>query len=457
MKHLFIFLTVFVSFAYVSKASEEAHDSFSDQLIRNQKGTFTIQESVQEIDEYYSSLHKRGRFNGNILLAYKGQVVYEKSLGYAVKATGEKLTSESTFQLASTSKPFTAAAILMLYEEGLLDIDDWVTNFYPDFPYKKVTIRHLLSHRSGIPDYMKLGGYFNKKYITNEDVMNMFAQRKPRAYNSVNTVFKYNNSNYVVLAAIVEKVSGQDFGEFLQENIFEPLEMNSTWVWHPTQSHKTGQTYGYNSAWTPRAPDKFDGTTGDKGIYSTAEDLLKWDVAWKNNLLLKPETIESAYVGQSPRATANNYGLGWRIKELDDHKKMVYHNGWWHDYNIVFKRFIDDDLTIIILSNKYNQSVYKTEFVESHLIEVDDYALDERLYAEETNSKEGFSIMDLNPFNFQPADKEETSNKPSYYVVRKGDTLFQIAKRFNVTVAKIKQLNRIASANIFSGQRLVIE
>ncbi len=456
MKYISV-LTLFFLFSTVISGAAESASMDRDENIAEVFETNHIRDAVKKIDDYYQAQYHRGTFNGNILIAYKGEKVYQKSFGYAVKSTRERLTDISSFQLASTSKPFTAAAILLLYEQDKLGLDDLVTKYYPDFPYKRVTIRHLLSHRSGIPDYLKLGGYFKQKYISNEDVMSVFARIRPRALNSANAVFKYNNSNYVVLAALVEKISGQSFSDFLEENIFNPLEMENTWVWHPTQNHRKNQTYAYNRAWVLRQPDKFDGATGDKGIHSTAEDLLKWDQSWKNHTLLKKETIEAAYAGQSYSSNNSNYGLGWRIKELDKGKKMIYHNGWWHDYNIVFKRFIDDDLTIIILSNKYNQSVYKTEYAESLFLK--DETSEPAFFANYTASKDNTSlkISDFNPFNMMSSGQKDIASGPTYYIVKKGDTLFQISQRFNTTVSKLKQLNKLASGKIFSGQQILIQ
>lgn len=434
-----------------------------------------LEKSVDAIDRYYTSLCQTGRFNGNILVAYKGETIYKKSLGYAVKSTGERLTSESSFQLASTSKPFTAAAILLLYERGKLDLDDLVSEYYPGFPYTKVTIRHLLSHRSGLPDYLNLGGFLKGSYVSNADVMDMFIKHRPKALNGANVVFKYNNSNYAVLAALVEKISGQSFADFCEENIFTPLGMKNTWVWHPEQARKKGQTYGYNASWTLRKPDKFDGVAGDKGVYSTAEDLLKWDQAWYGNKFLKSSTIKQSYEGQTRGSSGKDYALGWRTQELSGDRKMVYHNGWWHDYNIVFKRFIEDSLTIIILSNKYNQAVYKTAMIENAVLKSDyqERGPNDLLYAQKDDEEEApIEVFDLNPFNFQnlvkspvastagsttttPAPKQDVSN--NYYVVKKGDTLFNISQRFNVTVEMLKKWNKMASANIQLGQKLLID
>ena len=440
-----------------------------------------LQNDIQKINDHYQSLYQTGRFNGNILIATKGQIVYEKSFGYAVKSSGEKLDKNSTFQLASTSKPFTAAAILILQEQGKLDIDDLVTQYYPNFPYKRVTIRNLLSHRSGIPDYLTLGKYFPQKYISNQDVMKMFEIQRPRALNTPNTVFRYNNSNFAVLAALVEKISGESFPDFLKEHIFEPLHMNNTWVWHPNQGIKDDQTLGYDYAWRPRESDKFDGVYGDKGVYSTAEDLLKWDQSWYTHLLLKPKTIALAYTGQTG-GREKDYGLGWRMHYLDNDKKLIFHNGWWHDYNIVFKRFIDDSLTIIILSNKYNQSVYNTDFVENRMLDNQEPDPAKSYYAsvvshpkkveqkkesvknpESIEVKNLKKIIDYNPFGSKAkeADSEDNFsqkvNDVKYYIVKKGDTLYNIAQRFQVTIDMLKKWNKIASVNIFLGQKLLID
>lgn len=470
MKYIILFIFTLLGHSFLLQAEGLPEDN---NLLVIDSADISIQKSVANIDRHYSSLYQNNKFNGNILISYKGNVIYKKSFGYAVRDSREMLNMESSFQLASTSKPFTAAAILQLYEQGKIGLEDLVSDYYPGFPYK-VTIRNLLSHRSGLPDYMNCGALLpKKKYLTTQDVMTMFIQRKPRALTSPNAVFKYNNSNYAVLAALVEKISEKDFDQYCEENIFKPLGMKNTWVWHPEQSMKKGQTYGYNGSWTPRKPDMFDGVHGDKGIYSTAEDLLKWDKSWAEHTLLKASTIELAYKGQTRGSSGKDYGLGWRTQELDNNKKMIYHNGWWHDYNIVFKRFIDDSLTIIILSNKYNQAVYKTEFVETALLEKNnlfDTNLNKVLYAKKENKdddvEENKTIIELNPFNYitnntiVSSSSKSTDNqntKSNIYVVKKGDTLFNIAQRFDVTIETLKKWNKMATANIQLGQKLLIE
>ncbi len=240
MRYIILFVFTLIGHTSFLQAGDLPEDNH---MLIMDSADISIQKSIANIDRYYNSLYQSGKFNGNILISFKGNTIYKKSFGYAVKDSREKLNIESSFQLASTSKPFTAAAILQLYEQGKLDLEDLVSDYYPGFPYK-VTIRNLLSHRSGLPDYMNCGSLFpKKKYLTTQDVMTMFVQRKPRALTSPNAVFKYNNSNYAILAALVEKISGEDFDQYCDVHIFKPLGMKSTWVWHPEQSMKKGQTY----------------------------------------------------------------------------------------------------------------------------------------------------------------------------------------------------------------------
>jgi CubicO group peptidase (beta-lactamase class C family) len=484
IKGIFSLMLVFWCCLAVAHASDPS--PALQKLAVSDSALQSLERAVRQIDQHFNGRYHAGAFNGNVLIAIKGVPVYNKSFGYANKATGERLTPVSTFQLASTSKPFTAAAVLLLVEDGKIDLDDKLQKFWPAFPYQGVTVRQLLCHRSGLPDYLNFAKLYTRKtYISNSDLVEMMISRKPKALARPNTVFKYNNTNYALLAALVEEVSGKSFASFCEERIFEPLGMKNTWVWHPNQAHRKGQTYGYSSSWVPRKPDLFDGVAGDKGIYSTTEDLLKWDQAWYGNDFLKASTINKAYEGQTRGGSGKDYGLGWRMNELSGDKKMIYHNGWWHDYNIVFKRFIDEHTTIIIFSNKYNQSVYKTGAIEMALFNnfsSEDFQDDiQYADAESDHTRNVVSINALTthnppytlPVNPQPftsdkvitaqvagstvteSDKKTASS--TYYTVRKGDTLYNICQRFNISMDALKQWNRLAGANIQLGQRLLIQ
>jgi CubicO group peptidase (beta-lactamase class C family) len=200
--------------------------------------------------------------------------------------------------------------------------------------------------------------------MANEDVLKMMYKFRPKALNAPDTHFRYNNTNYVLLALIVEKLSGMPFCDFLHQNIFIPLGMLDTWLYDPL-SERPSATRGYKgSRWLEDDIVYTDGVFGDKGIYSTVQDLYKWDQALYSPNFIRPEILSLAFTPQSFEKAGNkNYGLGWRMQDQSDGTRLIYHNGWWHSYNSVFNRKISDKTTVIILSNHYNQGVYKIQQV----------------------------------------------------------------------------------------------
>lgn len=306
-----------------------------------------------------STLLKRS-FNGAILVAKNGVPVYEKYLGYRdILHKKDTITANTVFQIASTSKPFTAAAILRLVQEKKLDLNAPVSQFIPGFPYAEVTVKTLLNHRSGLPNYlhyMEVGGWERKKMASNEDVINTLQNWKPARAYKPNTHFNYCNTNYVLLASIVEKVSGTTFPDYIKQNFFGPLEMKDSYVHTKNDSAGTAPSFdGFGGLW---ALDFSDGPYGDKNIYSTPRDLLKWDQAWYNGVL-DNAIMDSAYTPYSnEKPSMHNYGLGWRLLMLPNGKKVIYHHGRWHGFNSAFARLTDEKVTIIILTNKFNRSIY---------------------------------------------------------------------------------------------------
>lgn len=306
----------------------------------------------------------RGSFNGAILLAKNGEIVYEKYVGKKdprVKAS-DSLTADTPFQIASTGKTMTAAAVLKLLEQGRLNLDDDMTKFFPGFPYPGVTVKTLLNHRSGLPNYlyyMEKGGWKRTLQATNEDVLNTLVQWQPPRSANADKRFQYCNTNYVLLALIVERVSGVSFPEYMKATFFQPLNMNHTFVIGPNEQAQHLISYQHNNyVW---ALDFSDGPYGDKNIYSTPRDLLKWDRAFSNGEVLQEQTLELAYTPYSnEKPGMHNYGLGWRLLYYPQQngKKVIYHNGHWHGFNSAFARLPEEDATVIILSNKYNLGVY---------------------------------------------------------------------------------------------------
>lgn len=307
----------------------------------------------------------RGSFNGAILIAKEGDIVYERYVGLKdprQKNSGDSITAETPFQIASTGKTMTAAAVLKLWEEGKLSLDDDVTKYFPGFPYPGVTVKTLLNHRSGLPNYlyyMEKGKWVRNQQASNTDVLNTLITWQPPKAANADKRFQYCNTNYVLLALIVEKVSGMSFPEYMRTVIFEPLGMNNSFVIGPNEQTKYMLSFQPNNAlWSL---DFSDGPYGDKNIYSTPRDLLLWDRALNEEKVLKPQTLDSAYTPYSnEKPGIHNYGLGWRMLVYPTGKKIIYHNGHWHGFNSAFSRLPDEKATIIIISNRYNQGVYST-------------------------------------------------------------------------------------------------
>jgi len=187
----------------------------------------------------------------------------------------------------------------------------------------------------------------------------MMATYKPHVEFRANTRFKYCNTNFAMLALVIERVTGMQYRLFMQKFIFEPLGMTHTFVYNAWQGLPANATINYKYNWR-REPDMFaDGVYGDKGIYSTVEDMYRWDQSFYKNQLLSNETIELAYGPCSfEKKGIKNYGLGWRMLCYPNGGKIIYHNGWWHGNNTSFYRFIQDNFTIIVLGNKHNNTIY---------------------------------------------------------------------------------------------------
>lgn len=314
------------------------------------------------IDTMFRKLYQADAFNGNVLIAKGSTILYQKSFGYAIKERGIPLTDTSLFQLASVSKVITGIATLKLKEQGKLDLETPVSDILPGFPYAGVTVKQLLTHRSGLPNYLYFcSGLLPEKpeLITGQDVLDVMIAQKPKAWLKPGTRFNYCNTNYALLALVIEKISGQTYSQFLLEQIFKPLGMNHTFTQQTLDPKGPNITHGYTMKYHEVARDRNDGVLGDKGIYTTTYDLFLLSNALYRNTLLSKETQDMAYMAYSAEKKMSNYGLGWRMN-LTAPSKEVFHNGWWHGYRTSFHRRLKDSLTIIVLSNRLNKSVYNT-------------------------------------------------------------------------------------------------
>ena len=316
----------------------------------------SIDYKYAKIDSFFTAKSKRRGFNGAVLAAEKGKLIFKKAYGVADYNTKEPIKTSTSFQLASVSKPFTAAAVLILVEEGKLSLEDDVREFFPEFPYEDISIELLLIHRSGLPNYM----YFTDKHwknkrepIKNSEVIKLFEKYSPIYYYKPNVRYNYSNTGYMLLASIVEKVSGMRFGDFLKNKIFEPAGMKNSYLYNKNFNKvKSNSATGYYR-WRRKAEDTYlNGVVGDKGVYSSVEDMLQFDRALRSNLLLSDSTLAKAYTAAHPELHVNdNYGFGWRINDADSTNKIVYHSGWWKGFRSYFIRQLGEQKTIIVLSN----------------------------------------------------------------------------------------------------------
>ena len=316
---------------------------------------------------FYDTLLKNTGFNGGILVAKGGNIVFEQYQGSVNIDSKEPIDANTPLHIASVTKTFTAMAILKLQEEGRLNINDTITKYFPGFNYPGITVKDLLSHRSGLPNYlyfMKTLGWNEDSVIENKDVLEWLITKKDGIINIAppNRRFTYCNTNYALLALIIEKVSGITYPLFMQQNIFDPLGMKNTFV-HFTGN---GRVRSKSFDWKGREiPDNFlDDVYGDKNIYSTPRDLLTWDRALSDTGFLSAKSFDAAYTPYSNEHPGiKNYGLGWRMNAYPDGKKIIFHNGWWHGNNAAFIRLIKDNATIILITNRYARAVYKAKYL----------------------------------------------------------------------------------------------
>lgn len=322
-----------------------------------------FEKEIFRLDTLFNKMHKQNNFNANVLIAKGNQIIYQKSFGYAIKEKKRILTDSSIFQLASVSKVITSIGILILYEQGKLHLDKRVCDILPEFPYKQITIKHLLTHRSGLPNYTYFCCDYLKddtKQLCNKDVCDLMAKYQPKQYHNQDTRFNYSNTNYALLALIIERLSGKTYSDFLTQELFIPLGMTHTHTLINLDFFNPNLTFGYTTNFKQIGNDRFDGVVGDKGIYTTTHDLFLLSVALYQHKLLKPETQALAYKPYSSEKKLSNYGFGWRMKNMNEPNKEVFHNGWWHGYRTAFHRRLNDSLTIIVLSNTLNKNVYST-------------------------------------------------------------------------------------------------
>lgn len=353
---IFILSTTSEASENEKKTSKSAINNLTDTHLKYYP--ITITKNVHcKLDSLLNSVHKKNDFHGSVLVAKNGKVLYKSNIGLADFSKKDSLSEEDSFQLASVSKQFTSAAIMMLYERNQIQLSDFVSNYFPNFPYKNVTIKNLLNHTSGLPNYFWLTDHKwkSENAPTNSELMDFLDDANVQKHFNPGYKFDYSNTGYFVLASIVEKVSGLSFSDFMTKNIFKPLNMQHSYVYRfETDSVRQNQLEGYR---VTRGFKHYkinkslnDAIVGDKNIYSTSEDLLKWILGLNSGKIVSDASLKLMYSkGETIHGKTIPYGFGFRIDDKDD--MIIYHNGKWNGFSTSLTQYPKEDLIIIILEH----------------------------------------------------------------------------------------------------------
>lgn len=303
-------------------------------------------------DEYVNAVARLGHFNGYVLVARDGKAVFSKGYGMANFEDDAPNTPQTKFRLASITKGFTAMAVMMLREKGQLNLQDSVCKYLPDCPatWKPITLRHLLSHTSGIPDYTSLPGFMRtiSLRLTNDELTASFMD-KPLLFAPGET-FSYSNSNYILLGQIIEKLSGQSYGSFIRENIFAPLRMMNS-GYDDNSTILKGRAVGYLKQGDVLINARYMDMTNAYSagaLYSTAEDLLLWSQALYTEKLASKNSLDEIFTPGK-----GGVGYGWFINR-DFNRVLITQSGLNSGFAAQIFRYPDDKVSVILLSNLEN-------------------------------------------------------------------------------------------------------
>ncbi len=306
------------------------------------------------IHNFFNSKANSNLFNGAALFR-KGNSLFVRSYGKSNFGSRQEINDSTAFQLASASKPLTAIVVMSLIQEGVLSLEDKVEQFYSEFPVNGITIEMLLSHRSGLPNYMYISDDFwedKSLPMENQQAVDSLIKYFPGQYFPVNKRYDYSNTNYMLLAAICEKATEKSFDQVLEERIFGRVGMDDTRCYNGGRNDTLPNTaIGYTARKRPYSNFYLNGCLGDKGVYATTTDLLKLDLALNSGVIL--DSLRCAQMHEEHSKSRNGkhvYGLGWRIKQTE-YGKLLFHNGWWRGFRSYFLRIPEREITIVILSN----------------------------------------------------------------------------------------------------------
>jgi CubicO group peptidase (beta-lactamase class C family) len=310
-----------------------------------------------QIDAIFRDYDRPDAPGASVIVISRGKVIFKKSYGLADPEKKIKSSTQTNYRLASCTKQFTAMAIMILAERNKLSYDSRLTNFFPDFPAygKQVAVRHLLNHTSGLVDYEDVMPEGATVPLNDQDVLRMMEQQDHTDF-PPGSQFRYSNSGYVLLGLIVEKASGMSFANFLRKNIFGPLHMDHSVLYHRDDHTDRRRAYGYTQQGDPfvKTDESLTSSTlGDGRIYSSVEELYKWDQALYSNRLVSAESLKQAFMPSVQVDETNGYGFGWYIDNQRS-TRMLWHSGNSSGFTSRIHRFPEQKFSIIVLTNRSN-------------------------------------------------------------------------------------------------------
>lgn len=373
-----IFGVLFISLFFLScndtplVRNEPSNEKITLKDTTLKKKTTIPELEIKHIHKYFTRFVKKRRFNGSIAIAKNGQIVFDTISGFSNVRRRIKLKENSVQQLASITKPVTATVVLQLVEEGKLKLSDTITQFLNELPehYSRLTIKQLLSHRSGLSQYYYFCDHLmdeREKLIYNDTVLCVMNFHNPDPHFKPGKRYDYCNTNYLLLASIIEEIEKKSYPNVIKERILDKCGMKNSFVFNCKEdSVPSNLVYGHTK-WNKLFEfDYLDGIVGDKGLFSNAKEMLLFDNKLNNGSLLNDSTINLAFTPHNKIKHGKTYGLGWRIRHHKKLGKIIYHTGWWHGNRNIYIKIPKNDYTIVILSNALRGSQYNMNDILEH-------------------------------------------------------------------------------------------
>lgn len=308
----------------------------------------------QQVDALFATYSEGVQPGAAVMVIHDGEIVHQAGYGYANLEERTPIDADTAFRLASVSKQFTAMAVMLLAEDGKLAYDDPIGRYLPELaPYEGVTIRHLLAHTGGLPEYYDIIDT-SSGMPGNADALRLLGKMSDAVF-APGERYAYSNPGYDMLASLVAAVSGMDFASFMQERIFVPIGMTGSLIHDHTRPSVPNRAIGYKpegAGYALNNDDPLNGIVGSGGVYSTLNDLFKWDQALYGEMLVSQDTLNEAFTPASlNNGESTHYGFGWRIDDYNG-RRRVRHSGSWVGFRTHIARYPDDRFTVVILSNR---------------------------------------------------------------------------------------------------------